>query len=89
MEAPIDTFARLLQKRGFAVGPTGASYKVTTLGPQDQPAIVRTSEAGERETIVGWSGETFNGFYHARNWARMDAQYAGPFGIEISKRARL
>ena len=75
MQAPIDTFTRLLQTRGFAVGPNGASYKVVTLGPQDQPAIVRTSKTGERETIIDWSGETFNSFYHARNWARMNAQH--------------
>ncbi|GAF72789.1 unnamed protein product, partial [marine sediment metagenome] len=68
-----DKFIDDLEKKGAARLPDGTTYKLTTLGPQDAPAVERTI-AGDREILVGIRGEKFTSLEQARLWAIQDAK---------------
>ncbi len=92
----IDNFERGLINRGFAVGPNGASYRLSA--DYDQRALPgttyaisvrRVSQDGELDNIVGFNGQVFQSMDHARRWAMADGRHAEPFHTELSKRAVL
>ncbi len=90
----IDDFERGLVNRGFAVGPNGASYRLSAdWNDRNQPgtryhiSVRRVSEDGDLSNIVGFDGQAFQSMDHARRWAIADGRHAPPFHTELSKRA--
>lgn len=86
----IDQFEHTLERKGHAVGPNNASYKIIVIdGPADHYGIERVFN-GNRETIVGFNSQTFETMTAARLWARTDARHEmGPHGTPLNERRAL
>ena len=84
----IDKTREDLDKKGFAVGINGASYKLTTFSSLDIPAVERTFK-GDREIIVGYSGEQFSSLDAAKHWAVVDSYHEYKKGEILPNRKQL
>jgi len=72
--AKLDKFERDLNRKGYGVAPNECAYKLTTFGSTDIPALERTTPAGARDMIVGYSGEQFGSMDEAKYWAIADGR---------------
>jgi len=69
---PYDIFATKLERTGAARTPKGIDYKIVE--PEANQFIVERVTNGNRETIVGMRGQTFESRSQAMAWARSDAK---------------
>jgi hypothetical protein len=68
-----------MKLEGRGVGPNGAYYQVTTIGPNEIPACIRTN-LGKSKTVIGFAEHRFQTREEAMKWALADGNYliAGP-----------
>ena len=80
-----EQFERDLRFKGVGYRPNGARYMMTHYGSQDQPCCERIYQ-GNREMILGFSGETFASLEAAILWAIADGRRVIQPNVPLSQR---